>query len=62
MTSKEYDKLKEGTPVRITNKLEEGRIIKHYIKYISPGLSTNKGIMVGTMYYSYKDIELVKEN
>ena len=58
MTAKEYNELKEGTPIKITDPLEQGRVTTHYIKYDSLG---TKGIMVGTIFYSYKNIELVKE-
>ncbi len=54
MSAKEYNKLKEGTPLKY-----EDTVIRHYVKYTS---FKEKGIMVGTVFYSYKDLEIVKEN
>lgn len=61
MTAKEYNKLKEGTPIRIKSKSGESAVIKNYTKYEDP-LFNKKWIIIGKELYSYKEVEIVKEN
>lgn len=65
MTLKEYDALKVGDKIRITNFFDKGRIItlgKEYeglhFKYTS---RNTKGFMIGNIFYSYKDAKVLKE-
>lgn len=58
MTLKEYDALKEGEKIKILHPLEKGRITKTWVKFTDS--KGNKGVMIGSIFYTYNFIESVK--